>query len=105
MRVGYSILREIYRKEFLPESCHYGLKDSEFERMIRLLEKEGYLDRVLRAGDKFSLRPARLTCKGEQFLKEHSNLEETYPKERIDLIKWIQADRLVYSNDATSEDD
>ena len=103
MRVGYSILREIHRKENLPESGHYGIKDIEFERMIKLLEKQGYLERVLRVGDKVSLRPAKLTRKGEVFLEEYKSLEITYPKDKKDLINWIQTDKIKYSNDASKE--
>ncbi|MEK3882121.1 hypothetical protein [Paenibacillus sp. PL2-23] len=103
MRVGYSILREIHWKENMPESRHYGLKDFEFERMIKLLEREGYLERVLRAGDKFSLRPAKLTRKGEVFLEENKDLEDTYPIDKKELITWIQVDKLKYSNDASEE--
>jgi|SRR5690606_13097156 len=103
MRVGYSILREIHRKEYVPESGHYGIKVVEFERMIKLLEKQGYLERVLRAGDEFSLRPARLTQKGEDFLEEYRILEDIYPKENKELINWVQIDKIMYSNDASEE--
>lgn len=72
MRVGYSILREINNKTMELTAASYGLKEYEFERMIKLLEHKGFVERVLRVGDKLSLKPAKLTEKGSIFLKEHS---------------------------------
>lgn len=103
MKGGYSILREIHRKDYIPEGKDYGIKDHEFESMIRLLEKQGYLERVLRAGDAYSLKPAKLTLKGLQLLEDKSDYEETYPT-RDGLIEWVRSEKEQYSNDAEDED-
>ncbi|MDQ0115637.1 YjcQ family protein [Paenibacillus harenae] len=103
MRVGYSILKELKNKTDGIFATNYGLKDIEFERMIKLLEKQGYIERVLRVGDNFSLRPARITDKGENFLIEHSLMEEEYPKTKEALNAWVQLDKLKYSNGAEED--
>lgn len=102
LRVGYSILREIHKKEFIPEAKDYGLKEWEFEKMIRFLEKKSYLERVLRVGNEFSLKPAQLTEQGIRLLKdiqEKEHYEDIYP-ERKDLKAWVQADKEKWSNGA-----
>ena len=102
MRVGYSILREINRGEFLPTEKDYGLRTREFENFIKFLENEGYLERVLRLDDYFSIKPARLTNKGHELLNDNKKYEESYP-ERKDLIKWVQVEKDLYSNGAVDE--
>lgn len=97
MRGGYSILREIHRKDFMPNGKDYGLLNYEFDNMIRFLEKQGYLERVLRVGDAYSLKPAKLTLKGLQLLKDKSDYEETYPA-RNGLIEWVRSEKEHYSN-------
>jgi len=98
MRLGFSILKEIMEKRAGINESIYGIEDFEFHRMIRLLEKKGYVERVLRAGDLLSLRPARLTEKGQSFLADNSHLGEEYPDNIDKLKEWIRADEL-YSND------
>jgi len=100
VRGGYSILREIHRKNHIPEGKDYGISDREFDNMIRLFEKQGYLERVLRVGDSYSLKPAKLTPKGINFLEEKSDYEETYPPTRNGLIEWVKPEKEQYSNDA-----
>ncbi|NMO97119.1 hypothetical protein [Paenibacillus lemnae] len=103
MRVGYSILREIHKKEFTPESKDYGIQEHEFLRMVKLLEKQGYLDKILVVGDFYSLKQTRITDKGIRFLKEHFDLETIYPAHRSDLVNWIQVDKTLYGNGADSD--
>jgi DNA-binding PadR family transcriptional regulator len=93
MRVGFSILNEIKDKRAALSGQVYGIKDIEFERMIKLLEKQGYIERVLRVGDRFSLKPARLSEKGERFLMEHAELADEYPDSMEELKEWVRADR------------
>lgn len=102
MRVGYSILREINKSEFLPTAEDYGLKQREFENFIRFLENEGYLERVLRVGDYFSIKPARITTKGMELINSNIDYEKDYPK-RQDLIKWVQIEKDLYSNSSDEE--
>lgn len=66
--------------------------------MIKLLEKKGYVERVLRAGDLLSLRPARVTEEGKSFLAENFHLSEEYPDNIDELKEWVRADEL-YSDD------
>lgn len=101
MRVGYSILREINNKTNGLVSSDYGLKEFEFDRMVKLLEK--LIERVLRTGEKISLRPAKITEKGISYLKENSQLEEHYPFSKSELKEWVQEDKLRYSNGADAE--
>ncbi|MBO2946045.1 hypothetical protein JJQ72_18880 [Paenibacillus sp. F411] len=100
MRVGYSILKEIHNNEFTPEAKDYGLEDHEFIRMVKLLEKKGYLENILIVGDFFSLKQTKLTIKGIHFLAEHSDLDIHYPTSRSERIAWIQEDKRMYSNGA-----
>ncbi|TQR20622.1 hypothetical protein [Psychrobacillus vulpis] len=93
MRVAYSVLREIHRKEFIPSASDYGLKTREFENFIFFLENRGYLERVLRVNDDFSIKIARLTKKGVELLETNKHLEETYP-ERFNIKAWIQIEKL-----------
>lgn len=102
MRVIYSVLRELNKKNFIPEGKDYGLKDYEFEGLIRMLENEGVLERVLRINDKLLLKPARLTEKGIELLKEHNDYEQSYPDRKF-LKDWVQVEKDLYSNGA--EDD
>lgn len=102
MRVGYSVLREIHRKDFTPSANDYGLKNREFENFIFFLENQGFLERVLRVNDDFSIKVARLTKKGIELLESNKHYEQTYP-ERKDLKAWIQIEKEHYSNGA--EDD
>lgn len=94
MKIGYSILREIDKKDFIPTGSDYGITDVEFENLIKLLENKGYLERVLRAGDQYwySIKNARLSKKGLLFLEENKHYEEFYP-ERTQLKSWIKTDR------------
>ncbi|RIX50762.1 hypothetical protein D3P08_18840 [Paenibacillus nanensis] len=103
MRVGFSIMKEIHKKTPELAASDYGLKDEEFARMINLIERQGYIERVLRAGDQMSLKPARLTHKGLIFLQENGHLEMNYPRLREELKEWVRVDKLLYSNEA--EDD
>lgn len=98
MRVGYSILKEISIKSDDIVATNYGLEDIEFERMIKLLEKTGYIEHVLRVGDNFSLKPARLTEKGKCFLIEHLQLEGEYPNSKEAIKGWVEVDKIKYSN-------
>ncbi|MEZ2719544.1 hypothetical protein [Niallia circulans] len=104
MRVIYSVLREIDKGESLPTAEDYGFKQREFENFIFDLEKGGYVERVLRMDTFFSLKPARLTKKGHDILEEYKELEKSYPKNKKDIIMWIQVDKEMYSNDAEEED-
>ena len=65
-------------------------------------EHKGFVERVLRVDDSFSLRPARLTIKGIKLLEDNKQYIETYPK-RSDLKVWIQVDKELYSNGAEEE--
>ncbi|MFB5086820.1 hypothetical protein PGC35_06295 [Psychrobacillus sp. PGGUH221] len=103
MRVGYSILREISRKNYIPCGKDYGLTTREFENFIFFLEKQGLLERVLRVNDEFSIKAARLTKKGNELLEELKQYEETYPDDRHNLIKWVQIEKDQYSNGAIQE--
>jgi len=98
LRAGYSILREIHRKNFTPTAKDYGVKEREFESLIFLLENKGYLERVLRVNDKFSINVARLTKEGIMLLEEHKKYEESYP-ERGNLKVWVQIEKKLYSNE------
>ncbi|WP_407270743.1 hypothetical protein [Radiobacillus sp. PE A8.2] len=102
MRVAYSIIREIHRKNFLPEPNDYGLKEYEFRNFIFLLEQEGFLERVLRANDQYSLKPARLTKKGMALLESNKHYEKNYP-DRSSLKKWVQVDKRRNSNGAEED--
>lgn len=93
------------KKERLPEGRHYGLRDIEFENMIKFLEKKGFIERVLRVGDHYSLKPAILTQKGERFLLENKELEESYPADRDELMNWVEIDKKMYSNDAANKNE
>jgi hypothetical protein len=103
MRVGYSILRGIKNKHIEFTAATYGLKEYEFQRMIRLLEYKGFVERVLRVGDNLSLKPARLTEKGAIYLKEYSYLELDYPLDKMDLKEWVKADKTLHSNEAEED--
>ncbi len=96
MKIGYSILREIDIKDFIPTGSDYGITDVEFENLIKLLENMGHVERVLRVGDKYwySIKNARLTKVGLVFLEQHKHYEETYP-DRSQLKSWIKTDRYV----------
>ncbi len=96
-------MRDINHKTFETFST-YGLRDYQFDRMIRLLEDKGFVERVLRVGDKLSLRPAKLTEKGVAFLKKHSYLELEYPMDKKDLKAWLQKEKLLYFNGADEDD-
>jgi len=100
IRVGYSILRELQAGGERPIATHYGLTEVEFQRMIMLLERQGYIERVLRVGDRFSLKPTRLTAKGVAFLLEKLHFEVDYPTSKMDLRTWVQVDKELYSNGA-----
>ncbi len=100
MRVGFSILKEIKDKRAHINEDVYGLKDFEFDRKLKLLERKGYVERVLRVGDNLSLRPARLTAKGEAFLMGHADLADDYPSHVEDLKEWVLLDKLMYANGA-----
>ncbi len=102
LRAGYSILREIHRKNFTPTAKDYGIKEREFENFIFLLENKGYVERVLRVNDEFSLNAARLTKEGIMLLEEHKQYEESYP-ERKKLKAWVQIEKELYSNEAEKE--
>jgi hypothetical protein len=91
LRVGYSVIREIHRKYFEPNANDYGLEEIEFEKFIFLLERKGYIERVLKVNDMYSLKPARLTEKGIEFLGSNKHFEKTYP-ERSFLREWVQVD-------------
>jgi predicted transcriptional regulator len=103
MRVIYSVLREINKGTSLPTARDYGLKQREFENFILHLEKEGYIERVLRMDTFFSLKPTRLTKKGHDFLEKYKHVEDDYPDKK-DIIKWIQVEKEMYSNGAEEED-
>ncbi|MEK4486108.1 hypothetical protein MHH81_11030 [Psychrobacillus sp. FSL H8-0484] len=102
MRVGYSVLKEINEKTFTPCASDYGLTQREFENFVLFLEHKGFVERVLRVDDNFSLNPARLTKKGIKLLEDNNQYMETYPK-RSDLKVWIQEDKELYSNSAEEE--
>lgn len=99
MRVGYSVLKEINRKNFSPSATDYGLTNREFEKFIFFLENQDLVERVLRVNDKFSIKNARLTDKGRLFLTEMKQYDETYPTDRQKLIEWVQTDKVMYSNE------
>lgn len=40
----------------------------QFQHMITLLERRGYIERAIRAGNKFTLKPAKLIPKALAFL-------------------------------------
>ncbi|MCM3363865.1 MULTISPECIES: hypothetical protein [Bacillaceae] len=103
MKITYSILRELHKGIDLPKPKDYCLKQREFENFIFFLEKEGYIERVLRIDTFFSLKPARLTKKGDKFLESHQYLEDSYP-DKQDMMKWLQAEKEMYSNGADEED-
>lgn len=98
MRVGYSILKEI-EHQHLPSASDYGLTQREFENFIFFLENKGYIERVLRVNDQFSLKAARLTAEGKQFSKRHRDYEKTYPN-KSGLKAWIEVEKAQYSNGA-----
>lgn len=100
MKVGYSVLREIHSKRHTPCAHDYGLSEVEFERFIKLLEKKGYLERILRNGDSYSIRNARLTSQGIDLLQELSDYEATYPEDRGRLKDWVNDEKMKYSNEA-----
>jgi hypothetical protein len=102
LRVGYSILREIHRKNFTPKPNDYGLQEIEFEKFIFSLEQNGYLERILWVNDYYSLKPARLTKKGIELLESKKHYEKTYP-DRNSLREWVQVDRENYSNGAEED--
>lgn len=102
MRVGYSVLKEINDKIFTPCASDYGLTQREFENFVLFLEHKGFVERVLRMDDSFSLRLARLTKKGIRLLEDNNQYIETYPKRR-DLKVWVQVDKELYSNVAEEE--
>lgn len=95
----YSILREIKKKNFLPCAADYGLSQVEFENFIFFLVNNGYLERVLKVNDYFSLNPTRLTVKGLYLLEQNNQYEDTYP-ERKDILSWVKCEKELYSNDA-----
>ena len=103
MRGGYSILREIHKKEFTPCSSDYGLTTKEFENFVFFLENEGYLERVLRVNDVFSIKAARLTIKGVELLEKLKDYEVSYP-ERNNLKAWVQIEKELYSNGAIEDE-
>ena len=103
MRVVYSVLRELHKGIALPTAKDYDLIQRDFENFIFFLENEGYVERVLRIDTFFSLKPARLTKKGYDFLESHKYLEASYP-DKQDMFKWIQADKEMYSNEAKEEE-
>lgn len=102
MRVGYSILREINKKDFVPCAGDYGLTQVKFENFILFLVNKGYIERVLKVNDYFSLTPARLSVKGLELLEQNKIYEETYP-ERRDLLAWVKVEKDLYSNGAEEE--
>jgi len=102
LRVGYSVLKEINEKTFTPCASDYGLTQREFENFVLFLEHKGFVERVLRVDDSFSLCTARLTKKGIKLLEDNNHYIETYPK-RSDLKVWIQVDKELYSNGAEAE--
>ena len=90
MRVGYSILREINRKNFSPSAKDYGITNREFENFIFFLENKNLVERVLRVKDEFSIKFARLTAEGTKFLDEMKQYEDKYPTDRQKLKEWVQ---------------
>lgn len=102
MRVGYSVLKEINEKAFTPSASDYGLTQREFENFVLFLEQKGYVERVSRVNERFSLNPARLTAKGIELLEENKHYIESYP-ERSGLKAWIQVEKELYSNGAGAE--
>lgn len=103
MRVAYSVLREIQKQNYIPAGKDYGLGNREFENFISFLENKSLLERVLRIGDTFSLRPARITQKGVHFLQALSEYELEYPIDRSGLIDWVKVEKDLYSNSATDD--
>jgi hypothetical protein len=71
LRVGYSNLREIKEKDFLPCAADYGITQIEFENFIYFLVNKGYLKRVVKVNEFFPLKPARLTVKGLALLDQN----------------------------------
>ncbi|MBH5318565.1 hypothetical protein I6N90_12240 [Paenibacillus sp. GSMTC-2017] len=102
MRAGYSILREIQKKGFTPEPSDYGLKEWEFKKMIQFLQDKGFLDRVLRVGDHFSLKNSQITTKGSQLLEDNQHYELDYP-DRAGLKEWVKVEKEQYSNSSYEE--
>lgn len=102
MRVGYSVLREINEKSFTPCASDYGLTQREFENFILFLEQKGYVERVLRVDENFSINAARLTEKGILLLEDNKQYMDTYP-DRSGLKAWIQVEKELYSNCAEAE--
>lgn len=94
MRLAYSLLREIHLKNYIPEANDYGLKEVEFEQLIKLMENKGYLERVLRVGDQYwySIKNARLTNSGLALLDECKHYEKVYPKRYL-LKAWVRLER------------
>ena len=70
MRVIYSVLREINEGTALPTAEDYRVKQREFENFIFTLEKDGYVERVIRIDTFFSLKAARLTKKGHKLIEK-----------------------------------
>jgi len=78
-------------EEFLiKSSASASIRDSEY----------GPLDIAANAaqlGDAYSLKPAKLTLKGLQLLKDKSDYEGTYPA-RNGLLEWVRSEKEHYSN-------
>lgn len=87
MRVAYSVLREIHKKDHNPHG---------------LLEKNGYLERVLRVNDESRLGPARLTERGKILLETYNHYEDDYPDIK-NLNDWVKNEREQYSNQVEAE--
>lgn len=102
MKVGYSILKEIHKDNNSPTARDYGLSEVEFQNFVFFLEQKGYLERVLRINEQFSLKAARLTEKGVSLLAEYKQYEDSYP-EKNSLKAWVQTEKDLYSNDAEQE--
>lgn len=102
MRAAYSVLREIHKGIALPTAKDYDMQQRQFENFILFLENEGFIERVLRIDSFFSIKPARLTKKGQAFLEKYNYLEETYP-DKQNMMKWIRVGKEVYSNEANEE--
>ena len=54
----------------------------------------------MRVGDNYSLKSARLTEKGKNFLLERIYLEDQYPNSKEALKEWVQVEKYKYSNGA-----
>ncbi|WP_075619162.1 hypothetical protein [Paenisporosarcina indica] len=102
MKVGYSILKEIHNKTDSPTASDYGLSEVDFQNFVFFLETKGYLERVLRVHDHFSLKAARLTEKGVSLLVELKHYEDSYPARNY-LKAWVQSEKDLYSNGAEQE--